>query len=337
MSSVTYRRIVVRQRGGPDGLQVAEDVLPDPARDQVRVKTLAAGVSGMDLMVRAHRFPGFPRVPFTPGVDVVGVVDRIGAEVTDLAPGQMVAALLGGEGGYAEIVCLDAAAAVPVPDGVDPAEAVCLVANYVTAYSMLHRAAKVSSGETILVHGAAGGVGTAMLELAAMAGLVVYGTASPHNHGLVASLGAVPIDYHTEDVVERVRDLSGDGVDAVFDPIGGARQLWSSYRVLRPGGRLVWFGVAGSARSGIHVIATSLIMRLVLSLIPDGKTAPMPPDSGEPNTWYRQTLTLLLGFLAAGKIAPVIAARFPLEDAAAAHRFLEEERHAGRVVLTAGH
>jgi NADPH:quinone reductase-like Zn-dependent oxidoreductase len=335
MPSTTHRRIVVHHRGDPQVLHVVEEARPEPADGEVRVRILAAGVSAMDLMVRAHRFPGFPRVPFTPGVDVVGVVDQTGPGVTGLAAGQIVAALLGTDGGYAQSLCLDADRAVPVPDGVDPAEAVCLVANYVTAYSMLHRAAKVRSGERILVQGAAGGVGTALLELGAMAGLTLYGTASPHNHDLVRSLGATPIDYHRDDVVERVRKLADGGVDAVFDPIGGARQLWRSYRTLRPGGRLIWFGVAGTARSGIHVIPTSLLTRLLLSWIPDGRAAPMPPDSGEPTAWYRETLTLLLDHLAAGKLHPVVAARFPLLEAAAAHRFLEEQHHAGRVVLTA--
>jgi NADPH:quinone reductase-like Zn-dependent oxidoreductase len=333
MAAETHRRIVVRQRGGPDVLAVTEEPLPEPAPGQVRVRTLAAGISGMDLMVRARRFPGFPSLPFTPGVDVVGVVEQVGDGVTTLQPRQTIAALLGGEGGYAEAVCVAAEKAVPVPDGADPAKAVCLVANYVTAWSMLHRAAKVRSGEQVLVHGAAGGVGTALLEVGRLAGLQVYGTASASNHELVRSLGATPIDYHTEDVVRRIRELTCDGVDVVFDPIGGGRQLWRSYRALRPGGRLVWFGVAGTARDGIGVIPASLVVRLVLSLLPDGKAAPMPPDSGQPTDWYRETLALLLDHLAAGKIDPVIAGRFPLPDAATAHRFLEQEHHAGRAVL----
>lgn len=336
MGAATHRRLVVHRRGGPEVLEVIEEPRPEPAAGQVRVSTLAAGVSGMDLMVRAHRFPGFPTVPFTPGVDVVGVVDVIGDGVTTLEPGQTVAALLGTAGGYAETLCVQAEDAVPVPDGVDPARAVCLVANHLTAHSMMHRTAKVRGGERVLVHGAAGGVGTALLQLGQLAGLEMYGTASAVNHDLVRALGATPIDYRTEDVVRRVRDLTGDGVDVVFDPIGGARQLWRSYRALRRGGRLVWFGVAGTARAGIGVIPASLVTRLLLSLLPGSRSAPMPPDSKQPNDWYRQTLAMLLDDLASGKIDPVIAGRFPLVEAAAAHRFLEDHHHTGRVVLVAG-
>jgi NADPH:quinone reductase-like Zn-dependent oxidoreductase len=336
MQAGEHRRVVVSQRGGPQVMQVVRETLPEPKAGEVRVRTEAAGVSALDAMVRRSSFPGFPRLPFTPGVDIVGVVDGLGQEVSAPERGQRVAALLGHSGGYAESVCLPANEAVAVPAGVDPAEAVCLVANYLTAYSMLHRAARVENGERILIQGAAGGVGTALLELGRLAGLEMYGTASPHNHELVASLGATPIDYRSDDFVRRIRRLTGDGVDAVFDPIGGGRQLWRSYRALRRGGRLVWFGVAGSKQRGVRVIPASLAMRLLLSLLPDGKKAPMPPDSAQPNAWYRQTLALLLDWLAAGRLKPVVAAHIPLVEAAHAHELMERGGYAGKLVLIAG-
>lgn len=299
------------------------------------MKTETAGVSAMDLMVRRLRFPGFPKVPFTPGVDVLGIVDDVGSHVSGVGSGQRVGALIGDEGGYAEYVCVPADKVVPVPVDVDAAEAVCLLANYLTAYTMLHRAADVQSGERVLIHGAAGGVGTALLELGAMAGLEMYGTASMRNHELVRSLGAIPIDYRSEDFVERIRRSTGDGVDAVFDPIGGARQLVRSYRALAKGGRLVWFGVAGTAKHGIGVIPLSLLTRICLSWIPDGRRAHLPPDSDEPYDWYRNTLVTLFDYLRAGKIRPVVAARIPLLEAEKAHRLLESGGHRGKVVLVA--
>ncbi len=285
-------------------------------------------------MLRSRWFPGFPRLPFTPGVDVVGVVDKVGPGVSTVEQGQMVAAgaFASQGGGYAEFVCLPDSEVVPVPAGVDPAEAVCVVVNYLTAYSALHRTAAVRSGERILVHGAAGGVGTALLELGRLAELQMYGTASKHNHELVAGLGATPIDYRTEDFVERIRQLTG-GVDVVFDPIGGARQLWRSHRALRPGGRLVWLGVAASSRAGLRVIPLSLLTRLVLTLIPGDKHAPLPGDPAKPNAWYRDTLSGLLQLLAAGKLRPIVAERIPLVDAARAHQLLERGGHAGKLVL----
>jgi NADPH:quinone reductase-like Zn-dependent oxidoreductase len=331
-----HRRVVVPQYGGPDVLQVVEEDLPEPQAGEVRVKTLVAGVSAYDLMLRrSGSFPGFPRVPFTPGVDMVGVVDKLGEGVSNVEPGQRVAGwtfLLGG-GCYAEFICLPASDVVPVPSGVDPAEAVCLVANYLTAYLAMHQAASVQSGERILVQGAAGGVGTALLELGRLAGLEMYGTASKHNHELVSGLGATPIDYHTEDFVERIHRLTGDGVDAVFDPIGGARQLWRSYRALRKGGRLVWFGVAAISKAGMRVIPLSLLMRFLLTLIPDGKRVLTNPNVG--SDWYRATLTELLDLLAGGKIKPVVAERIPLVEAVRAHELLERGGYAGKVVLVA--
>ncbi len=334
-----HHRVVVSRHGGPDVLQVVEEDLPEPQASEVRVKVLAAGVSAYDLMFRrSGLLPGTPRVPFTLGTDVVGVVDKLGEEVASVEPGQTVAGAtfcLGGHGGYAEFICLPASELVPVPSGVDPAEAVCVVVNYLTAHMALHRTANIRSGERILVHGAAGGVGTALLELGKLAGLEMYGTASKYNHELVSALGATPIDYRAEDFSARIRSITGDGVDAVFDPIGGARQLWRSYRVLRKGGRLVWLGVAATKKEGLRVIPLTLLMEFLLRLIPDGKQAPFFPELGKDNAWYRETLTELLDSLAAGRIKPVVAERIPLAEATRAHELLERGGYAGKVVLVA--
>jgi len=328
-----HRRVIVSRHGGPEVLQVVEEDRPEPRAGEVRVKVLAAGVSAFDAMVRRSRWiPGIPRVPFTPGLDVVGVVDATGEGVSTVEPGQRVAAgtYSLGFGGYAEFLCLPAGALVPVPEGLDPAEAVCLVVDYLTAHAMLYQAAEVQGGERILVQGAAGGVGTALLQLGKRAGLEMYGTASAYNHALVSRLGATPIDYRAEDFVERIRTLTGDGVDVVFDPIGGARQLWRSYRALRRGGRLIWFGVAASSERGAGVIPSSLAMRLLLSLVPDGRRAPLAPDAG---AFAEEALPELIGLLAAGGIAPVVAARIPLVEVVRAHELLEGGRRAGKVVL----
>jgi NADPH:quinone reductase-like Zn-dependent oxidoreductase len=330
-------RVVVTRHGGPDVLQVVEEDMPEPQTGEVRVKVLAAGVSGYDLMFRSSgRLPGTPRVPFTLGEDIVGVVDKLGEGVSAVELGQTVAGAtfcLGVGGGYAEFICLPTSELVPVPSGLDPAQAVCVVVNYLTAHMAMHTSAKVRSGERILVHGAAGGVGTALLELGKLAGLEMYGTASKYNHELVSALGATPIDYRTEDFVERIRSLTGDGVDVVFDPVGGARQLWRSNRALRKGGRLVWFGVAATKKGGLKVIPFTLLTVFLLKLIPDGKQAPLAPDLSKDNAWYRATLTELLDLLAAGKIKPVVAERIPLAEAARAHELLERGGYAGKVVL----
>lgn len=331
-------RVVVTRHGGPEVLAFVEEDLPQPGPGEARVRVFAAGVSGYDLMFRrSGRLPGTPRVPFTLGTDVVGVVDSLGARASTVAPGDVVAGwtvALGTRGGYAEYVCLPEGDLVPVPAGVDPAEAVCVVINYLTAHAMMHQAAKVRAGERVLVHGAAGGVGSALLQLGRLADLELFGTASGANRDVVSQLGATPIDYRTEDFVARVRGLTGDGVDVVFDPVGGGRQLWRSYRALRAGGRLVWFGVAATRDHGLRIIPPTLLARTALSLIPDGKHTPSTPDLTKlGNAWYRATLAELLDLIAAGEITPLVAGRIPLAEAARAHELLERGGHAGKFVL----
>ncbi|MET0515544.1 MAG: alcohol dehydrogenase catalytic domain-containing protein, partial [Nitrospiraceae bacterium] len=157
-----HTRIIVTHYGGPDALRVVEEECPEPKDGEVRVRVLAAGVSLPDLMMREGVHPETPWLPFTPGWDLIGVVDRLGAGISGIEPGQIVAALPI-SGAYAEFVCLPQHELVPVPSGLDPAEAVSLILNYVTAYQMLHRLAHVATGQRVLVHGAAGGVGSALL------------------------------------------------------------------------------------------------------------------------------------------------------------------------------
>lgn len=274
-----------------------------------------------------------PRPPYTPGVDMVGTIETLGEGVDTFEIEQRVAALLEMEGGgYTELLCLPANDCVPVPLTLDPAEAVCLVANYLTAHQVLHRAAKIQRGERVLVQGAAGGVGSALLELGKLLELEMYGTASKHNHELVASLGATPIDYKNEDFVKRIRQLTGDGVDVVFDPIGGARQVWRSHRALRKGGRLSWFGMAAAKKKGIRVIPFTMLMIGILKLLPNGKSVPLVPET-EKDAQYHKTLANLFDLCVSGDLKPLIAERIPLAEAARAHELLERGRYAGKVVL----
>jgi NADPH2:quinone reductase len=244
-----HTRIIVTHYGGPDALRVVEEEHPEPKHGEVRVRVQAAGVSLPDIMAREGVHPETPAVPFTPGWDLVGEVDRLGAGVAGIEPGQIVAALPI-HGAYAEYVCLPQRELVPVPPGLDAAEAVSLGLNYVTAYQMLHRSAKVRSGQRVLIHGAAGGVGTALLQLGRLAGLQMYGTCSSRSAPAVSELGAVPIDYRNQDYVKEIHRLTSEGVDVVFDPIGGAH-LWQSREALRPGGRVVGYGNTTSLREGL--------------------------------------------------------------------------------------
>ena len=210
-----YKRILVTHYGGPDELRLVEEECPEPKKGEVRVKVLTAGVSLPDVMMREGIHPETPRLPFTPGWDLVGVVDRLGDGVSGIQIGQIVAALPI-FGAYAEYVCLPQGNVVPVSPELDAAEAVSLVLNYITAYQMLHRSAKVKKGQRVLIHGAAGGVGTALLQLGRLAGLEMYGTCTSRDAAAVSDMGCTPIDYEHQDFVKEIHRLTGDGVDAVF-------------------------------------------------------------------------------------------------------------------------
>ena len=243
-----HTRVIVTHYGGPEELRVVEEACPEPKNGEVRVRVLAAGVSLPDLLMREGVHPETPRVPYTPGWDLVGVVDRLGDGVSGVEPGQVVAALPI-HGAYAEYICLPPRELVPVPSGLDPAEAVSLILNYVTAYQMLHRAAKVKPGQRVLIHGAAGGVGSGLMQLGRLADLVMYGTCSARGASAVIELGGIPIDYQHQDFVQEIHRLTGEGVDVVFDSIGGSH-IWRSRQALRRGGRVVAYGLTGMLRGG---------------------------------------------------------------------------------------
>ena len=324
-----YKRIVVSQRGGPEAMQLIEETRPEPASGEVRVKTLAAGVAFGDTMRRAGKIPGV-KFPFIPGYELAGIAEKLGEGVTGITPGQMVAGLPM-TGGYSEYINVSAANLVPTPDeNLDPARVAATVVNYLTAYQMLYRVAQVKTGGKILFHGAAGGVGTAMLQLAMLDDITVYGTASQPKHDLVRELGGIPIDYRSEDFVARVKEMSGGGVDAAFDPIGG-KNLWRSAQTVRRGGNLVGFGIQSAAKgSRFNTLLTFGIIGLVRVL--PGKSAQF--YSLTPNReGFREDLARLLSLLSQGKIDPVIAQRLPLAEARRAHELLERSAVSGKIVL----
>jgi NADPH:quinone reductase-like Zn-dependent oxidoreductase len=353
------RRVVVDHYGGPEVLKVVEEDDPRPGRGEVRVRVLAAGVSYTDAMLRAGTYLGVPKPPFTPGYELVGVVEELGPGCSRLKVGDRIGALTVW-GADAERVCVPEENAVEVPEDLDPGKVLSLVFIYMTAYQLLHRTARVRHAETVLVHGAAGRVGTAILELGAAAGLSLYGTCSARDRAAVERLGAVAIDYRTEDFLARVRELPGGGVDVVLDGLGGKLSL-RSFRALRPGGRLVVYGHSATISNGhrswrgwIEWYATTATVALwgLLSprrrvsayriqklrkghqIVPMGSRRPLPVGGGPRNPEeFREDFGALLELLRAGKIHPVVAERLPLADARRAHELLESSAAKGKLVL----
>jgi len=341
-----HTRVIVTHYGGPDALQVIEEECPEPKRGEVRVRVLAAGVSLPDIMAREGIHPETPPVPFTPGWDLVGVVDRLGEGVSGTEPGQIVAAMPI-SGAYAECVYLPQRELVPVPSGLDAAQAVSLILNYVTAYQMLHRSAKAKPGQRALIHGASGGVGTALLQLGRLVGLEMYGTCSSRGASAVSDLGGIPIDYQNQDFVTEIHRLTGEGVDAVFDSIGCAH-IWRSRKALRPGGRVVAYGLTGSLRGGRlasgrsggrHRFRAIAVFGLYIAgswLLPGRKR--VVPYSIQtlkrlrPGL-FRQDLITLLDLLQQQKIKPLIAQMFTLAEARHAQELLGQGGVIGKIVL----
>jgi NADPH:quinone reductase-like Zn-dependent oxidoreductase len=353
------RRVVVDHYGGPEVLTLVEERDPLPGPGEVLVKVLAAGVSYTDAMLRAGTYLGVPKPPFTPGYELVGVVEELGAGCTRLKVGDRIGALTVW-GADAERVCVPEENAVLVPEDLDPGEILSLVFIYMTAYQLLHRTAKVRPGETVLVHGAAGRVGTAVLELGAAAGLKLFGTCSASDRAAVERLGAIAIDYRNEDFLARVRELPGKGVDVVLDGLGGALSL-RSFRALRRGGRLVVYGHSSTISNGHRswrgwlewYSATAAValwgllspsrsvsayriqkLREGHQFVPMGSRRPLPVGGGPRNPlWFREDFLALLELLREGKIHPVVAERLPLSEARRAHELLESAAAKGKLVL----
>jgi NADPH2:quinone reductase len=321
-------------------VKLVDDEAPRPAPGEVRVRVLTAGVSFTDSQLRAGTYIGGPKPPFTPGYELVGVVEALGPGCERLRQGDRVGALTVW-GADAELVCVPEKYAVEVPDDLDPAEVVSLVFPYMTAYQLLHRAAKAKSGEAVLVHGAAGRVGTALLELGALAGLRMFGTASARDRPTVERLGAVAIDYRNEDFLARVRELSGDGVDIALDPIGGGVSL-RSFRALRSGGRLVVYGRHATIAHGTknwpavfewYAGTAAVAIWGLLSPRRHVMSYRIQKLRIHHQDWFSEDFRALLELLRRRAIHPIVAQRLPLSEARHAHELLESTAATGKLVL----
>ena len=328
----------------PDGLQVHVRDLENPGEGQVVLRMDATGVSFAEQQMRRGKYFDQPPFPFVPGYDVVGTVTATGPGVDPALTGRRVAAVTK-TGAWASHLLITAADLVPVPDEVAADAAETVLVNGITAWQMLHRTAAVRPGGTIVVLGANGGVGSTLVQLARHAGITVIGTASARHHDRVRELGATPVDYRDPDLYDQLRALAPEGVDAVFDHVGG-EGLVQSWRLLRRGGTLVNYGTAATKddAGNSHLPVLKLFGRLMLwNARPNGKGAHFY------NFWagkrfrtdafrarLREDLTQVLRLVADGVLTPQIAARIPLADAASALALAESRTVLGKVVLVPG-
>jgi NADPH:quinone reductase-like Zn-dependent oxidoreductase len=338
-----WQHLRISHFGGPEVLHmVDEPTIPEPGPGEVRIKVLAAGTGFTDTMIRRGRYPDFKGpLPFTPGYEIVGVVEKSAAGVIAPLEGAMVADLCV-VGGYAQYAIRPARFLVSVPDGVDPAQAVCIPLAYLTAFQMLTRYRGLRSGATILVIGASGTVGTALLDLARHLGLKAIGTCSAANLAVIERFGAAAIDYNAGDFVPSVRKLTQDGagVDIAFDAIGGTH-FGRSFACVAPGGLLVGYGSQTMAVGHESLLAAGLGLAKLkvwsaLSFLFSGRSAVFYSITARRSTHpeeFKADMATLFQLLRAGAIQPVVIDRLPLAAASEVHARIDRGGLGGKIVL----
>lgn len=336
------RALVQTKNGAPDVLKVKDWPEPQVGAGQVRIKAHACGLNFAEIQARIGFYPDAPKPPCVLGYELAGEIESLGTGVKGFQVGQRV--MSGAKfGSFAELVVVKEADIVPLPDGVSYVEGAAIPVVYSTAYAAVIKFANLQPGEKILIHGAAGGVGIAATQLAKNIGAEIFGTSSAQKHEAMRAQGVQhAIDYRNQDVSEAVREITGGrGLDVILDPRGG-KAFRESYKLLRAGGRLVMFGVnqvmSGERRNLWRGLKT--IGRMprfgAIKLMTDSKAAiglnmlSLWEEYGSLSDFIEPIARML----ESGAIKPVIAETFPLERAADAHRFIQERKNVGKVVLT---
>jgi len=336
------RQVWIPRTGPPGVLEVREAADPAAGEGEVRVRVAAAGVNFADVLARMGLYPDAPPLPAVVGYEVSGTVDAVGEGVERVAVGDRVAALTR-FGGYADTVVVPAGQLVPLPEGFSLEAAAAIPVNYLTAWLMLVHHAGVRSGETVLVHAAAGGVGQAALQICQHRGAEVIGTASQPKHDRLRQMGVKRcIDYRSEDFEERVLTLTGGrGVDVALDAVGG-KSFKKSYRCLAPLGKLFMFGISSFAPGRTRSLLSAL--RGFVALPRFGPVGLMNDNKGvfgvnlghlwDEGERLRDMMAELFALAGQGTLRPVVDATFPFARAHEAHAYLQDRRNFGKVLLT---
>ena len=341
------RAVVVRRYGHPEVLETQQAPDPQPKPGEVLIRVKAVGVNFADLLQRMGLYPGAPKPPFVPGLELAGVVERVvegtkEREDERLKPGDAVTAITHFNA-YAEWAVAPAEEVYRLPAGMTFEDGAAIPVNYLTAYHSMFTMGNLQPGDRILIHGAAGGVGIAAVQLARARGLVTLGTAGPAKQDYLRKIGVDhPIDYQRTDFVEVVRKYAPDGIEMVMDPIGG-KSLTRGQQCLGPTGRLVVYGLSDAAGSA----GKRSIVRGLMALAQTPRFHPLKLMSrnlavigvsmGQMQSrgaLLRSELDAVFRMYGEGKIKPVIAKMFLLDQAAAAHQYIHDRKNIGKVILS---
>jgi NADPH:quinone reductase-like Zn-dependent oxidoreductase len=326
---MTYKSIVVTRRGGVAGIQLKDNDLGPPLEGEARIRVLATPVCQDDIAIRVGNRPFLRKPPYVPGYSFIGIVDAVGENVRAVSVGDRVGGLTQ-YNSHAEVIYWPAEELVQVPRELDPAEAVTLILNYLVAYQILHRVAQVQTGDKVLIVGASGGVGTAFLQLGRLAGLKMYGLASPAKHEVLVSYGATPLDYRGDEWAKTIREAEPDGLDFVFNGMG-QEYFELGLALLGRGGVLVAFGAPQSFKDFLLLV----VKLLFYNLLPNGKRIKGYGTHREGIETFKEDWSALFGLLANGRIEPLVARRFALLDAVNAYESLQSGGVVGNLVLLA--
>jgi NADPH:quinone reductase-like Zn-dependent oxidoreductase len=340
------RAVVQTRNGGPEVLKVEERPDPEVGPGEVRIAVRAAGINFADTMARVGLYPDAPKPPCVMGYEVAGEVESVGEGVSEHAIGDRVFAGIR-FGGQAELISVPADQAFPLPERLSFEQGAALVVNYSTAYAAMMIMGSLREGNRVLIHAAGGGVGIAATQIARNARAEIFGTASPSKHDAIREQGVFhPIDYRNLDFEAEVMRITEDeGVDLIIDALGPT-SFRKDYRLLRPGGRLVMYGLSEATREGRRNLPATLrgLAKMPLATMPWWKSLTMMNENKgvfglNMLKWWDdegsldRALKPLIPDLESGRLDPVVAEAFPFEKAGDAHRFIAERRNVGKVVL----
>ncbi|WP_305842520.1 alcohol dehydrogenase catalytic domain-containing protein [Photobacterium leiognathi] len=331
----TNTSAMIVSHGEPHSLRLVTTDMPEPAPKEVRVKIIVAGVGWADIMARRGGYPLAPKLPFVPGYEFAGVIDEVGDEVSDFNIGDSVVGLNPKFGCYTQYLSISPELLVKYPKHLSAVKVCALSLNYLTAHCMLFSKAKIQPQQSILVHSAAGGVGSALAQLANQFGVRVFGTASSNKQETLEELGVYPIDYNHNDFVQEVLSYCPSGVDAAFDSVGG-EHLNCTVKTVKKGGIAVSYGFSGGSFGGLFKMISGVIQLYILNILPNGKSVDfcaLPSEVDKNRQWYKDTLTSLISMLEQKKIDPIISSVVPLFQVHKAHEELESGKCIGKVLV----